>query len=369
MIATVRVFATLVLCIGLLSCTRPPDLIGIDNGTDPVLSVNDASRQKVFIATTREATEAIGVFYSGERAPDLGLSSVVVSIPPSHQSGMIERPKRLPPDPRTEFSVIEPAVYGSSNAFVAGINAELARRAPQDRDVLLFIHGYNNTFSDSVLRIAQFVEDTNFSGVPVLFSWASAGKASHYVYDMNSALAARPQLLKTARILASTRAQGFDLFAHSMGSLLTVEALVEASLVDNTYTLGRMDNVMFAAPDIDLDLFKSQLNRIPKTERDFYVFVSKDDRALMVSRRISGGVARVGAADAAELSNLGVSVIDLSEIGDSASGTHSKFAGSPAVVQLIGSSLKKDNFDSKVQPPTLVEVLNDVPVIRVLVPD
>lgn len=369
MTATVRVLATLVLCIGLLSCTRPPDLIGIDNGTDPVLSVSDASRQKIFIATTREATEAIGAFYSGERAPDLGLSSVVVSIPPTHQSGMIERPQRLPPDPRTEFAVIEPTVFANSNSFVAGINTELARRAPQDRDLLLFIHGYNNTFSDSVLRIAQFVEDTNFSGVPVLFSWASAGKASHYVYDFNSALAARPQLLQTARMLGTTRAQGFDLFAHSMGSLLTVEALVEANNSKNPSSFGRVNNVMFAAPDIDLDLFKTQLNRMKGKTGNFFVFVSKDDRALMVSRRISGGVERVGAADAEELSNLGVTVIDLSEIDDSASGTHSKFAGSPEVVQLIGASLENDNFDTKVQPPTLVEVLNDVPVVRVLVPD
>ncbi len=369
MIATVRALAALLLCIGLLSCTRPPDLIGIDNVSAPARAVTDASRQKVFIATTREATEAIGVFYSGERAPDLGLSSVVVSIPPTHRPGVIERPKRLPPDPRTEFAVIEPAVYANANSFVAGINAELAQRAPKDRDILLFVHGYNNTFTDSVLRIAQFVEDTNFSGVPVLFSWASAGKASHYVYDLNSALAARPQLLNTARMMRATHANGVDLFAHSMGSLLTVEALVEATVSNTPWSFTGVNNIMFAAPDIDLDLFKTQLRRIRGKTGNVFVFVSRDDRALMVSRRISGGVDRVGETDAAELSALGVTVIDLSEIDDSASGTHSKFAGSPEVVQLIGSSLEKDNFDTKVKPPTLVEVLNDVPVMQVLVPD
>lgn len=364
-----RTFAILIMWFGLVSCTRPPDLIGIDNQEMPVRGVQEASRQKVFIATTREATEAIGVFYSGERAPDLALSSVVVSIPPNHKSGSIERPKRLPPDPGTEFAVIEPTTYLNSKSFVASINKELARRPAKDRDVLLFVHGYNNTFSDSVLRIAQFVEDTGFTGVPVLFSWASAGKASHYVYDINSALTARPQFLKAADVLASTRATGFDLFAHSMGSLLTVEALKEAHIAGDRFNFNRLDNVMFAAPDIDLDLFKSQLTEMPKDRGNFYVFVSKDDRALAVSRRISGGVTRVGAADAAELAGLGVTVIDLSEIEDSASGTHSKFAGSPEVVQLIGSSLEKDNFETKATPPTLVEVLNDVPVVRVLVPD
>lgn len=173
-----RAFTILVLAAALASCARPPDLIGIDNRDAPVRSVEDASRQKVFIVTTREATEAIGVFYSGERAPDLALSSVVVSIPPKHKPGMIERPTSLPPDPRTQFAVVDPMVYRSSDSFVAEINAELDRRAPGDRDVLLFVHGHNNTFSDSVLRIAQFVEDTGFSGVPVLFSWASGGSVA-----------------------------------------------------------------------------------------------------------------------------------------------------------------------------------------------
>jgi esterase/lipase superfamily enzyme len=369
MTRTLRASAILLLALALLSCARPPDLIGIDNREAPVRSVENATRQKVFIATTREATEAIGVFYSGERAPDLALSSVVVSIPPTHQPGMIERPAKLPPDPRTEFAVIEPTVYGNSNSFEANINAELARRAPEDRDVLLFVHGYNNTFTDSVLRIAQFVEDTGFSGVPVLFSWASGGKASLYVYDLNSALAARPQFGELAKILSLTRARAFDLFAHSMGSLLTLETLIELELSGISPKASRMDNVMMAAPDIDIDLFRSQLKRLPRDRRDIFVFVSQDDRALRISRRISGDVARVGAADAMELSELGVTVIDLSEIEDSESGTHSKFASSPEVVQLIGNSLQQDNFDGSAQPPTLVEVLNDVPVINVLVPD
>lgn len=171
---------------------------------------------------------------------------------------------------------------------------------------------------------------------------------------MNSVLAARPQLLRTSEILSGTRAKGLDLFAHSMGSLLTLEAIIEAELTGRLNRSNRLNNVMMAAPDIDIDLFRAQLKRLPSNRRDFFVFVSHDDRALRISRKISGGNDRVGAADAAELSELGVTVIDLSEIGDPESGTHSKFAGSPEVVQLIGTSLKKDNFDGIGQPPTLV---------------
>jgi esterase/lipase superfamily enzyme len=176
------------------SCSRPPDLIGIDNPEQPVASVTGATKRKIFLITTREATEVAGVFYSDQRAPDLGYASVVVSIPPNHVPGELERAKRMPPNPETEFAVIDPTVYENDDTFVARVNAELARLPPEDRDVLFFIHGYNNTVSDSILRIAQFSEDTGFNGVSVLFSWASAGKATRYVYDLNSALVARTKL-------------------------------------------------------------------------------------------------------------------------------------------------------------------------------
>lgn len=361
-----RVLTGVVGAIVLSGCTRAPDLIGIENAEVPVASVQVATRSKIFIATTREATEVTGVFYSGERAPELGLASVVVSIPPNHVSGLIERPKRLPPDPRTEFAVIEPTVYHSDGGFIASINRELAKRPPGKREVLFFVHGYNNTISDSILRLAQFVDDTDFDGVPVLFSWASAAKASHYVYDLNSVLTARPRFLQATDLIRKTNADGFNLFAHSMGSMLTVEAIVQADLAGEYNPAGRLRNVMLAAPDIDLDLFKSQMAELNIEDRNFYIFVSQDDKALGFSRRISGGIERVGSANAAELAELGVTVIDLSEVEDSASGSHSKFAGSPEVVQLIGGSLNDNNFDARPRPPTLVEVLEGVPVLSVL---
>lgn len=350
----------------LAACGRAPDLVGIDNAQKPVAEQKEAQLRKVFIATTREASEVVGVFYSAERAPELGLASVVVSIPPTHVVGQLERPKNLPPDPETEFAVIEPAVYRSENSFVSSINAELAKLPPNKRKILLFVHGYNNTTSDSILRMAQFVEDTGFDGVPILFAWASAAKASHYVYDLNSALIARPQLLETGRILKRTNATGADLFAHSMGSFLTVEAIVQAQLAGNFNATKQIENVMLAAPDIDLNLFQTQLSYLRKQDRNFTIFASTDDKALGFSKRISGGVQRVGAADASQLEPLGVTVIDLSKIDDSSSGSHSKFAGSPEIVQLLGKSLKSDNFRSGQKQSTLVEILDGVPVLSVL---
>ena len=346
----------------LAGCSRPPELIGIDNPVIPAASVPDLNRHRIFITTTREASEVVGAFYSAGRAPDLGLASVAVTVPPNHVLGHLERPQRLPPDPRTEFAVVDPVVYRTDASFVSEINRELATRPAGQRKLLLFVHGYNNTTSDALLRLAQFVEDTGYQGVPVLFTWASAASARRYVYDLNSALVARVKLKDMTDILVRTEAESVDVFAHSMGAFLTMEGLVEAQQAGR---LGRrtINHIILASPDIDIDLFRAQIELLPQAVRDkMYLLVSRDDSALRVSRRIAGGVPRVGAADAEELEEIGLTVIDLSEIDDSSSGSHSKFAGSPQVVQLIGAGLNSAGNFGESTTPGLDQILTGVPV-------
>lgn len=348
----------------LVGCGRAPELIGVENPLTPVESVPDLSQHRIFIVSTRQASEVVGAFYSGERAPDLGLASVDVTVPPIHVAGQLERAKRLPPDPRTEFAVVDPAVYRNEAAFIAEIDRELAARPPKERRILLFVHGFNNTASDAVLRLGQFVEDTGFQGVPVLFTWASAARPTRYVYDLNSALFARVKIKEMAMILSRTRAESLDIFAHSMGTFLTMEGLVDAQLSGTLGSRGKIDTIMLASPDIDIDLFRTQIGILPQPIRDrMFLLISKDDSALRFSRRIAGGVPRVGAADAAELEALGLTVIDLSEIGDSSSGSHSKFAGSPEVVQLIGTGLNDHGRFGETSGPGLDGLLAGSPIL------
>lgn len=349
------------------SCSSDPDIIGVDNLRVPSASVVASTKHKIFITTTRQRSNKAATFFSGHRGSGLALASVVVSVPPNHKAGVIERPKRIPPDPMREFTITEPETYGERDRFIAEINDELAKRPPDAQDVLLFVHGYNNTLSDSVLRVAQFVEDSGFKGIPVLFSWASAGEKTKYVYDLNSALAARPLIEDASSILIRTNAKGFNVFAHSMGTLLVMEVMVQSDLQGTLGESGHLNNIMLAAPDIDVDLFRSQLSQIRNRPGNLFIYTSRDDHALKLSRKLSGGVDRVGNATYEELASLGVTVFDLSDIRDSSSGSHAKFAGSPEVVQLIGRSLHTNNFGNDAGTPSLVEVVEGVPVLRELV--
>lgn len=352
-----------VLVLTAAGCSRPPDLVGVENPEVPVASVADLTRHRIFIMTTREAAEVTNTFFSSGRAPDVGLASVDVTIPPTHVLGELTRPARLPPDPRVEFTVVNPLIYPGDASFIAEIDRALSGRPSGERNVLLFVHGYNNSTSDAILRLAQFVEDSGYQGVPVLLTWASGARASRYVFDLNSALVARVHLKTMSEILARTRADNVDIFAHSMGAFLTMEGLVDAELSGRLGTGKQINSIMLASPDIDLDLFRTQIELLPSPVLEkIYVLISRDDRTLRLSRAIAGGVPRVGAADAGELEALGLTVIDLSQIADSSSGSHSKFAGSPEVVQLIGKGLNSAGGFNENATPGLDQLLYGVPI-------
>lgn len=344
-------------------CSPPPQIMGIDNPALSAASVPDVTRQRIFIATTRRPSEEPGVLYGPDRSLALLLASVDVTIPPNHVEGQLERPQQLPPDPRKDFTVTNPVTYATDADVIAEIRRELAKRAREDRKLLLFVHGFNNTYSDATLRLAQFVEDTGFEGVPILFTWASAATASRYVYDLNSTLVAREKIKEIADIMVRSKPESADVFAHSMGTFLTMEGLLDLQQAGTLGKRGEIGHIMLAAPDIDLDVFRTQLRQLsPTIRKKMYVLVSKDDKALRLSSRIAGGVPRVGVADTDELEALGVTVIDLSEIEDSASGSHSKFAGSPEVVRLIGVGLNSGHNFGQDNTPAIQKILSTSPI-------
>jgi esterase/lipase superfamily enzyme len=90
------------------------------------------------------------------------------------------------------------------------------------------------------------------------------------------------------------------------------------------------------------------------------LFVSQNDRALQLSRLVSGGMTRLGAIDLSredyqqQLAGIaGVTVLDLSALRGEDRINHSLYAESPAVVRLIGGRLLQGQVmtDSDVSLP------------------
>jgi len=322
----------------------PQAVIGVDGDGVGARRVPGAAFHRIFVAGTRaNATDSPARLYTGARNKALQFARIDMAIPPSHTIGTVERAKSLPPDPRKHIVALDPLVLNDGKGFVAAINRALASRKPADRSVLIFIHGYNTSFDAALFRFAQFVHDTGFAGVPVLFTWPSGGGVLDYVYDINSVLGSRDALLETFRLLATTPLRQADIVAHSMGNFLALETLRQAAVDPHLSRDKRLRYVVMAAPDIDIDVFETQVRALPGVLRKFYVLLSEDDRALAISRRIAGRVNRVGNSPEIErLEKIGVNVVDLTKVDVQGNLNHSKFAEAPFIVKMIGDRLRAD---------------------------
>lgn len=305
------------------------------NAAIPAPVLNPRSGPKavvpIFVATSRKRSDNLSLPYSSERSPTLNFARVDIGIPPSHKNGEVEKSSTKPNLAR-DFAATTFQPYDNGQVFIDKINAELARRPANQRELFLFIHGYNNNFADSVFRTAQIANDFGLPAVAVHYSWPSAGSLGLYVYDRDSAIYGRDGLAETLKLLAKTKATKILLVGHSMGSYVVMEALRELVQTGHRDVFNRMSGVMLAAPDIDIDVFQSQVADIGQLPRPFTVLVSRADTALNISGRITGGHPRVGDGSSIEiLRKLGIVVLDASDLDG---GQHGVFASSPTLMNM-----------------------------------
>ena len=298
----------------------------------------------MLVATTRQRDARPGTFFNGERAPSLDYAEITVSVPPSHVAGQVEMASTAPGDPAANFVARDGGYLDGDKAFVQSLNAQLAMRPKGSRHVFVFIHGYNTMFAEGLYRFTQIVQDSKAPGVPVLFTWPSRGKLLDYVYDNNSATAARDGLEHVLRLALASNADRVDVLAHSMGNWVTVEAFRQIKVSGDLKNVNKFGYVFLAAPDIDLDVFKSEMRRIGKPSKPFYVVVSRDDKALGASSFLGGKETRVGdVPDDAELAALGATVIDLTNVKADDPTNHGKFAQlseeAPALLNVLGQGI------------------------------
>ncbi len=296
----------------------------------------------VLVATTRARATTPDTYFSGERATHRDFAEATISVPPTHKPGNIEWPSTPPGDPAKDFVARSAKYLNGDGAFRDEVNRELAKRPTKERVVFVFIHGYNTLFAEGLYRFTQVVHDSGFGGVPVLFTWASRGKLAGYVYDMNSATVARDALEETLTELSHSDATKIVILAHSMGNWLLMETLRQMAKDGNDAVLrGKIASVVLAAPDIDIDVFSSQMRDIGKPKTPFIIMLSKDDRALRLSSEIAGGKARVGGYNNEKaLAELGAVVVDLTDIKAEDAARHDKFASIAAVAPQLSTLLQ-----------------------------
>ncbi|MCR4269098.1 alpha/beta hydrolase [Nitratireductor sp. ZSWI3] len=344
---------SLLLVLAVAGCANPNPARLIAQTIAPASAAQVAATHDIFIATNRAPTTEPGEVFAGGRSQQTAFAEVEISIPAVHETGKMElAPNPKVADPARYFAARRAILYPEEKQFEAALAKSIAARGGR---ALIFIHGYNTGFDAAVYRAAQIFHDAHYSGTPILFSWPSAGRTIDYVYDNNSATTARDALEETLRLVARAGATRVDLVAHSMGSWVTMEALRQLAISGDRTLGGRLADVILASPDIDLDVFKGQMRRYGVPERPFAVLVSQNDRALTLSGFIAGNRPRLGDyRDAQDLTDLGITVVDVTKVSSGDWLNHTKFAENPVLVQLLGERLSAEGELDERDPQAVV---------------
>src|SRR5262245_49485790 len=154
----------------------------------PVAAAPGVKTSAIYVATTRQRANPSGNVFTADRANALNYAKFVVAVPPGHRSGNIEWPEGQS-DARVSFATIDQSVLSAAEFRSALASTKPSRGKKQN--VLIFVHGFNNNFQESLYRLAQIDIDAGFGGTAILFSWPSQGDAGGYGADKEAAAYSR----------------------------------------------------------------------------------------------------------------------------------------------------------------------------------
>ncbi len=222
-------------------------------------------------------------------------------------------------------------------AFIATVNAAVAGKNASEREAMVFVHGFNTNFPESLYRHAQMRHDFQTPGVSITYAWPSAASVRAYGLDRESALFARDGLERLLSLLARTEVSRIILIGHSMGALVVMDTVRQMAIRGSPRFFDKLSAVVLMAPDLDVGVFRTQVRPLAETDVPLYIFVSTRDRALRLSSFLRGGPERLGSIrDLSGVAGLPVVVIDITDVGATSDPLgHFKVATSPAMIALI----------------------------------
>ena len=215
---------------------------------------------------------------------ELGETPKVKGKPPAEQSA------------QEKYVFITRITAAGKQRFVSDLDSTM--QDENSHSIMLFVHGFNVAFESALIRSAQLSVDLQVQpgfdpGVPMLFSWPSAGKMSYsnYLGDRKRSLEAAPYLTEFLDLLTSEPLQvtRVNIIAHSMGNRVLTEALEDYAA--NYLKAHPKQNIEFrivlAAADVERDVFDLVAANIGDLQPNVTIYTSDNDRALEASKLIN----------------------------------------------------------------------------------
>lgn len=287
--------------------------------------------ETIYVASTRGDT-------STSAAP-LSFASYDISVPPGHRPG--DEPRDAI-DPANSFVEVGERRFASANAFARELADDARAAGNGSAEVVVFVHGFNTTFSESLARMAQLSNDFDLPAAPVLYAWPSDDRIGAYDADTERAIAARTGLRSLIGRLVASGTRRIVLVGYSMGAATVLHALGEMRAAGEARAFAGID-VVLLSPDLDIDEFRRLAGAIGKLPNQLVVFGSRDDLPLrMISALAHGGHPRLGALPDPELlADVSLTYVDVARVRQTGYG-HIAVGDTPALIAAINAMRRPD---------------------------
>jgi esterase/lipase superfamily enzyme len=208
----------------------------------------------------------------------------------------------------------DPDIQAEVETARAASDAELRRRLAlgSRKDVLVLVHGIQNSFEVAVSDAARGAHMSGHFGVFIAYTWPAGGSGllSAYAYDRESGEFTVHHLKQLFRALAEMpEVERVHALAHSRGTDVVTTALRE--LIIEARAAGadprsryKLENLVLAAPDLDLEVVDQRFvaEALGPAFGRVTVYVSSNDAAIAAARDLFNSRARLGSLTADALS-------------------------------------------------------------------
>ena len=274
-------------------------------------SGSDGHQVKVWFATNRQRGEK-GDF-PGVRSNCVTYGHCYIFVPKDRRAGSLGRGlfgRLLHGDNRVRVQDVKVL---RELAFWSEITCEIEQLEGDERQALIFIHGYNTKFEDAARRTAQLKVDLSHKGPAAFFSWPSLGYLAGYSGD-EAAIEGSEKDLRTFLIdfAQQSGAEAIHIIAHSMGNRGLLRAVDAISQSAQSVAPVRFGQIFLAAPDVDAQLFAQLAKAYSALAERATLYVTRNDKAVGLSKRLHR-FARAGLAPPVSVVP-GIDTIDASNV-------------------------------------------------------
>jgi esterase/lipase superfamily enzyme len=263
-----------------------------------VSQLSDQGGSRYFFITNRNQSnnddDELENRLGNDRGAELKYGVFDASIEPSVGLGMLINPSEWF---QTEEIVVSNTKTLQQEAFVEQLR-ELVDASPR-RSLLVVVHGFRERFP-SALRKTVFVGHILDINTPVMvFDWPGdqGSSLSGYRSAHRVATESGAELAKTIELIVNdVKPDKLWLIANSMGGQVVAAAF--SHLYQNPEFADadiEIEDVILTAPDVSHEEFDNQFKKeITSIARNLTVYVSSNDRALVMSRLVNLGDSRRG---------------------------------------------------------------------------